>query len=135
METLVHIEKHSDGTYWATSQNLPGVVSTYGDSIKELQDNFYNALQDHLETLEELQDETLDETKKLGKKIRYQYDVSSFISLAKDINISKFSERTQSSANQLRQYKNGTYVSLKKAKDIQKAAHQLGKELLSITIE
>ena len=32
----VIVERHEDGTYWGTTQNIPGVVSAYGSRLELL---------------------------------------------------------------------------------------------------
>ena len=42
----VFVEKAEDGTYWGTTQNIPGVVTAYGNSLEELKVNFRAAFDD-----------------------------------------------------------------------------------------
>lgn len=39
MKTIkVYIEKAEDGTYWESTENLPGGISAYGNSLDELKE-------------------------------------------------------------------------------------------------
>ena len=64
----------------------------------------------------------------------YKYDVSAFFNQFSVINLSKFALKANISADMLRQYKAGQYISEPRAKEIETAAHALGKELLTVKI-
>ena len=53
----VNVEKHEDGTYWGVTQNVPGVVSAFGDTLEELKKNLETAFADYVETAKELGEE------------------------------------------------------------------------------
>ena len=44
----VIVERHEDGTYWGTTQNIPGVVSAYGSRLELLKSNIEAAFKDYL---------------------------------------------------------------------------------------
>lgn len=48
----VFVELADDGLYWGTTQNIAGVVTTYGESLEELRTNLVSAFHDYLETAE-----------------------------------------------------------------------------------
>ncbi len=39
----VVVERHYDGTFWGTTQNIPGVVTAFGASLDELKKNLEQA--------------------------------------------------------------------------------------------
>ena len=49
----VFVEKHQDGTYWGTTQNFIGVVSSCGDTMEELKKNLEEAFADNIEIAKE----------------------------------------------------------------------------------
>ena len=53
----VYGEKAEDGSFWGTTQNIPGVVSTYGNSLEELKRNLEQAFRDYLEVAEDLKED------------------------------------------------------------------------------
>ncbi|MBZ9728593.1 type II toxin-antitoxin system HicB family antitoxin [Salegentibacter sp. JZCK2] len=42
----IYVEKAEDGTYWGSSQNIPGGISAFGNSLDELKQNLKIAFQD-----------------------------------------------------------------------------------------
>jgi len=50
----VYVEKAHDGTYWGTSQDYKGMVSTFGNTFEELKNNFEQAFLDNLEISKEI---------------------------------------------------------------------------------
>ena len=53
----VLVEKGDDGTYWGTTQNVPGVISTFGNSLEELKANTQAAFADYVETAEQCKED------------------------------------------------------------------------------
>lgn len=49
----VKIEKAKDGTYWGTTQNIPGVVTADGSTLDELKENLNEAIELYIETVQE----------------------------------------------------------------------------------
>lgn len=127
----VFVEKHEDGTYWGTSQNLEGVVSTFGNSLDELKVNFKQAFDDHLEVAHELEESYADDY--THAKFEYKMDISSFFDLVPEVKISSIAKRANMNESLVRQYKIGsTVASQEQANKILKAVHDLGRELLSV---
>jgi predicted RNase H-like HicB family nuclease len=48
----VKIEKAKDGSYWGTTQNIPGIVSADGSTLEELKENLKDAIELYIETAE-----------------------------------------------------------------------------------
>ena len=63
----VYVEKAEDGTYWGSTQNIPGGVSAFGNSLDELKQNLKVAFEDYIEVAEDLNEEWLDEIKGLNE--------------------------------------------------------------------
>lgn len=59
----VLVEKGDDGTYWGTTQNVPGVISTFGNSLEELKANTQAAFADYIETAEQCKEDWVREVK------------------------------------------------------------------------
>lgn len=128
---IVFVEKHEDGTYWGTSQNYEGVVSTFGDNFEELQHNFENAFADNLELAKELGENYAEKYKHVS--FDYKMDLTAFFELDPEIKISAIAKKATLNESLLRQYKTGKKTASKdQALRIQSAVHDLGRELLSI---
>ena len=69
-EIVVFVEKHSDGTYWGITENLKGVVTTFGNTFSELEQGLHTAYLDYLELAIELEK---DFAKELSETPHYIY--------------------------------------------------------------
>ncbi len=129
----VFVEKANDGTYWGSTQNLPGGVSAYGKSLDELKQNLKAAFKDYMEVGRELNEDYVTEIEKLTE-FEYQLDITSFFKLL-PIKISAIAEKTGINPSLMRQYATGkANVSEKRAREIEKAIHELGEDLLSVSL-
>ncbi|WP_372920478.1 type II toxin-antitoxin system HicB family antitoxin [Salegentibacter sp.] len=128
----VFVEKANDGTYWGSTQNLPGGVSSYGNSFDELKQNLKAAFKDYLEVGRKLNENWVQEIEQLTE-FEYQLDIASFFKLL-PIKISAIAEKTGINPSLMRQYASGkANVSEKRAREIEKAIHELGEDLLSVS--
>ncbi|WDF66623.1 type II toxin-antitoxin system HicB family antitoxin [Flavobacterium sp. KACC 22763] len=135
MAIKVKIEK-SDGRYWGTTQNVPGVVVADGESINDLKDNMREAVELYLEAAEENDTETY-ELYKNGIDFEYELEVSEIFSFFEVINKGEFAKSIGINPTLFRQYTNAkkqTYISEKRAKEIENGLHRLGKELLNVKL-
>lgn len=129
----IYVEKAEDGTYWGTTQNIPGGVSAFGNSLDELKQNLRIAFQDYKEVAEDLNKDWLNEIKDLNE-FEYKLDIASFFKLL-PIKISAIAEKTGIDPSLMRQYASGkAKASEERAGKIEKAIHELGEDLLSIFI-
>ncbi|HSP12531.1 MAG TPA: type II toxin-antitoxin system HicB family antitoxin [Salegentibacter sp.] len=129
----VFVEKANDGTYWGSTQNLPGGVSAYGNSLDELKQNLKAAFKDYIDVGRELNEDWVTEIEKLTE-FEYQLDIVSFFKLL-PIKISAIAEKTGINPSLMRQYATGkANVSEKRAREIEKAIHELGEDLLSVSL-
>ncbi|MDT0645829.1 type II toxin-antitoxin system HicB family antitoxin [Zunongwangia sp. F260] len=129
----VYVEKAEDGTYWGSTQNIPGGVSAYGQSLEDLKLNLKKAFTDYLEVSEDLEEDWLAEVKAMDG-FEYNLDIPSFFKLL-PIKISAIAEKAGINASLMRQYATGkANASEERAKQIEKAIHELGEDLLSVSL-
>ena len=127
----VFIEKAEDGTYWGTSQNFEGIVSTFGESLEELLTNFESAFADHLEVAKETGEDYADSYENVTFSLKM--NLSSFFNLVPELKISSIAKKANLNESLVRQYSKGlTAASQEQAHKIQDAVHELGRELLSV---
>lgn len=128
----VNVEKHKDGTYWGTTQNVPGVVSAFGDTLEELKVNIENAYADYVETAKELGEDWIKELENING-FEYKIDLQSFFKLIPEIKASNLAKKAKINESLMRQYITGkASVSEERLKAIEKVVHQLGNELLAV---
>ena len=128
----ISVEKHSDGTYWGTTQNIPGVVTAFGATLAELKENLNAAYKDYYELATELKEDYLDEISKTPI-FKYQLDLKSIFDLLPEVKISNIADKAGINSSLLRQYKTGSkQASEEQANKVLNALHQLGDELLCL---
>ncbi len=131
---VVHVERADDGTYWGTSQNVPGVVTAFGNSLEELKESFAQAFVDYVEVAKDINEPWAEEVEQM-KEFSFKLDLQSFFKLVPEIKINAIASKAGINASLLRQYATGkANASEERAKEIEKAVHQLGKELLSVSL-
>ncbi|WP_026839481.1 type II toxin-antitoxin system HicB family antitoxin [Gillisia sp. JM1] len=129
----VYLEKAADGTYWGTTQNLPGVVTAFGNSLEELKINLQQAYSDYLETAMEVNEEWIQEILNANVFV-YRLDIQALFKLIPEIKISSLAKKAGINESLMRQYATGkANASEERAKKIEKALHELGNELLSVS--
>ncbi len=129
----VYVEKAEDGTYWGTTENLEGVVSAYGSSLSELKKELQRVFDEHLEVARELEEDWVSNYNN-GVEFEYKMDLEGFFDLIPEVKIGSIAEKAKINASLLRQYKTGkANASEDQTKKIEKAIHELGKELLSVS--
>lgn len=132
-QVIVYVEKAEDGTYWGTTQNVPGVVTAYGSSLEELKQNFESAFKDYLEVAEEEKEDWLSDVKDL-EGFTYELDLQSFFKLVPEIKVSAIAKKAKINESLMRQYATGkANASEARTKKIEKAIHELGRELLAVS--
>jgi len=129
---VVYVEKSEDGTYWGTSQNYEGIVSTFGNTFEELKTNFEQAFLDNLAIAKEIKEPYADKYNKIC--FDYKMDLSTFFNLFKEVSIQAIAEKSHLNPSLVRQYKNGIKTaSIEQTQKIEHAVHQLGRELLCVS--
>lgn len=135
MAIKVKVEKSSDGLYWGSTQNIPGVVVADGKSIDELKKSLNEAVELYLETAEKHDTKT---SKKFNQGFEFEYDfeISDIFNTFEVINKTEFAKKIGINPSLFRKYTSDkqTYISEKRAKDIEKGLHELGRELLAIKL-
>lgn len=128
----VTVEKHND-TYWGTIIEVPGVITSCGDTLAELKENLHQAYADYYDLAVELEEEYVTELEKTPV-FTYSINLESIFNLVPEIKISSIAKKANINPSLLRQNKTvKTVASEDQAKKVLKAIHQLGEELLSVS--
>ena len=128
----VLVEKSKDGTYWGTTQNIPGVVSGDGKSFEQMKKSLYEGMEMYIEDIEE-QDKKVFNKLKLGYEFEYKMSLEDFFNKFPEIKISNLANRMNISPSLMRQYSSGnTYISETRIRQIENTIHQLGNELQAV---
>lgn len=129
----VFVEKADDGTYWGTTQNIPGVVSAYANSLEELKGNLQVAFNDYIKIAEEQNEEWVTSLRKL-KNWEYKMDLQAFFYLIPEVKISAIGKKAKINESLMRQYVTGkATASEEPMRVIENAIHELGVELQSVS--
>ena len=75
LQRVLLVEKGDDGTYWGATQNVPGVVSAFGNSLEELKANTQAAFADYIETTEQCKEDWVDDVKEI-KQVEFYMNIS-----------------------------------------------------------
>jgi len=133
MAKIIVILEHTDTGFSAYIPELP-VTSTSGLDLKEVESNIKEALELHLEALQ-------DENKPVPAlfigawEFDYRLDIMDFFVLFSPVKQTAIALKAGINASLLRQYASGIkHPSLEQAKKIENAIHQLGNELLKIRL-
>ena len=109
------------------------VISGSGMSVEDAKADFLTAYKEVLDSYTENGEAVPDELKDLA--FEYKYDVSAFFNQFDCINASKFAALAGISPSLMRHYKSGDqYISEKQLEKIERAAHELGRRLLAISM-
>jgi predicted RNase H-like HicB family nuclease len=133
MKTIALIEKGRDGTFGIFTPNIESTIIGEGNTVEEAKADFENSVKEIIEVYKTHGDKLPDELKDIT--FEYKYDVSSIFNEIDCINMTKFAKRIGINANLLRQYKMGdTYISNTQKTKIEKGLHNLGKQLLTLSL-
>lgn len=103
MAIKVKIEKSKDGTYWGTTQNIPGSVTADGNTLQELKENLKDAVELYAETAKEHEMEIYQKLKK-GFELELEIELSQVFKKVKVLNKSEFAKRVGINPALMRQY-------------------------------
>lgn len=135
MSIKVKVEKDTDGLFWGYSSNIPGVVSATGETLSDLKKNFEEALKQTFDVADELE---MVAYKKYADKIdlEYELEITELFEKLEFLNKSAVAKRLHINPSLFRNYtsKKEVYISEKRAKEIEKGIHDLGKELIAIKL-
>jgi predicted RNase H-like HicB family nuclease len=130
----VLVERHYDGTYWGTTQNVPGVVSAFGASLDELKNNLKHAFESYLEVALE-QGEVWVEEVRLRTEWVFSMNMQALFDLVPEVKISAIARRAGINESLMRQYATGkAVVSEDRVRYIERTIHELGRELQSVKL-
>lgn len=132
MEVLAIIEKDGNG-YSVYTDSLKTVLHGSGASVAEAKAEMLAGYENLLALYKEGGKPVPDELQDLS--FTYKYDISAFFNAFDFLNASRFAERVGISPSLMRHYKGGnTYISSDQAKKIETGLHQIGRELLAVTL-
>jgi predicted RNase H-like HicB family nuclease len=129
-EVSIIIEKSDDG-FWVTVEDLPGCYS-FGKSVQEALTATKDAIADHIQGLHE-SGEAVPQVFNGQFKFIVKYDLQSLFESFRIINKTALAEYVGINASLLRQYTKGlAFAGEKQREKIERALHQLGKELMQV---
>lgn len=129
----VSIEKQSDGSYIAynTTGDKVRLIGT-GDSVKEAKEDFFNSLNEILQTYNEIGDEIPEF---LNEDIEFRFDISSLFEYYSMFNVSALARYLGINDSLMRQYRNGSaQISDRQLEKIEAGIHRLGLELAALRL-
>jgi hypothetical protein len=133
MNLTIVLEK-SNAEWFGSCEAPHTFISTTGENVEEIKSNVVMLLEDHLAnegaTQVEWQKITITDI-----NFDYQYDLSSLFEQFKVLNVSEIAIKAGVNKSLLLQYKRGLkHASQKQAKKIEQTIHDLGKELLAVSV-
>lgn len=128
---VVIIEKNKDG-FGAFTDNTKSVIIGEGKTVAETKSDFLNSFDEVVASY----NSPYDVPRELRHPVfEYKYDVSAFFDMFDFLNISKFAKRSGINPSLMRHYKLGdTYISDAQARKIESCIHEIGLELLSVSL-
>ena len=133
MEKIIVVLERTETGFSAYIPELP-ITCTTGSDLTEIESNIREAMELHLETL---QDEKLPVPSKFKNQPAFDYrlDIQDFFSLFSPIKQTSVALKAGMNPSLLRQYARGIkHPSLEQAKKIEDAIHELGRDLLKIKL-
>ena len=132
MKTIALIEKGEDGTYGIFTPDIQSCIIGDGSTVAEAKADFENSVREVKEAYLENNDKLPMELQNIT--FEYKYDIASFFNYFDWINISKFSKRAKINGSLMHHYKGGEYISERQVAKIEKALHDLGREIVEIKL-
>ncbi len=129
----VSIEKQSDGSYIAynTTGDKVQLIGT-GDSVKEAKEDFFNSLDEVLQSYNEIGD---DIPEFLNEQIEFRFDITSLFEYYSMFNVSALARYLGINDSLMRQYRSGAaQISDKQLEKIEAGIHRLGSELAALRL-
>lgn len=135
MSIKVKVEKDTDGLFWGYSEEITGLISATGETLDDLKKNFEEALKQTIDVADELE---MTAYKKYAGKIdlEYELDITELFEKIEFLNKTAVAKRLNINPSLFRNYtsKKEVYISEKRAKEIEKGIHDLGKELIAVKL-
>jgi predicted RNase H-like HicB family nuclease len=133
MKTTALIEKGNDGTFGIFTPDINHTIIGEGNTVEEAKADFENSVKEMILSYTERGMQIPNELKDI--EFEYKYDVSAIFDEIDCINMTKFAKRIGINANLLRQYKMGnTYISDAQKMKIERGLHNLGNQLLTLSL-
>ena len=108
---------------------------SYGDTLEEAKRDFEQFPQEYIAVSQETGRTIPSELNEGNLEFEYVYDLSGFFAYYDFISPTKIARRIGLNTSLMRQYAAGnTYISVSKKKQIENELHNIGKELLSVTL-
>ena len=120
------------GNFTIFTPNLESTIIGEGSTVAEAKADFENSVQEVIKTFEETGTRDPDDLQNIT--FVYKYDMPSFLSHYKYLNMTQFAKYAGINPSLMRQYKRGQYVSEKQVSKIQAAVHRIGKELAAVKL-
>lgn len=131
-KSIALIEMGKDGTFGVFTPDLESTIIGEGNTVAEAKADFENSVQEVIKTFEETGMRDPDDLQNIT--FVYKYDMPSFLSYYKYLNVTQFAKYAGINPSLMRQYKQGQYVSEKQVSKIQEAVHRIGKELAAVKL-
>lgn len=128
MKTTALIEMGKDGTFGVYTPDLVSTIIGEGSSVAEAKADFERTVQEVIASYKEIQEELPEEL--IDLTFEYKYDLPSFLSYFRCLNMTQLAKEAGINASLMRQYKKGQYVSEKQVAKIQLAINSIGRQLL-----
>ena len=133
MKTTALIEKGKDGTFGIFTPDIDHVIIGDGVTVAEAKADFENSVAEMIASYTDNGEELPEELRDI--EFEYKYDIASVFNYLDFINVSKFARWAGINATLMRQYKAGnTYISEKQMYKIEQALHNIGRELIAISL-
>ena len=130
----VVVERHYDGTFWGTTQNIPGVVTAFGASLDELKKNLEQAFLEYTAAAAELGEAWIEEVR-TRKEWAFYMNMQALFELVPEVKISAIARRAGINESLMRQYATGkAVVSEDRLRYIEQTIHDLGRELQTVKL-
>ena len=130
----VVVERHYDGTFWGTTQNIPGVVTAFGASLDELKKNIEQAFLEYVAAAAELGEAWIEEVR-TRKEWAFYMNMQALFELVPEVKISAIARRAGINESLMRQYATGkAVVSEDRLRYIEQTIHDLGRELQTVKL-
>mgnify|MGYP002634486931 CR=1 FL=1 len=130
----VVVERHYDGTFWGTTQNIPGVVTAFGASLDELKKNLEQAFLEYVAAAAELGEAWIEEVRN-RKDWAFYMNMQALFELVPEVKISAIAGRAGINESLMSQYATGNaVVSEDRLRYIEQTIHDLGRELQTVKL-
>lgn len=133
MKTTALIEKGKDGTFGIFTPDINATIIGEGATVAEAKTDFEQGAKEMILSYTDAGERIPEELRDI--EFEYKYDVASVFDYLDCLNVSKFAKLAGINDSQMRHYKKGNwYISAQQAAKIEKALHDLGQAMLSVSL-